>query len=362
MKILFLQFPLEPAWGGAEEQTLLLARGLKNAGHQVRIFSSSRSLVSGCQKAGLASQYLWLGWEPTSVKALVLFPMTFLVAFFKFLVILAAGRYQAVFCLSLTDKLIASPLANLFGAKVFWMEHTRLGRWFYKNPLLPFYRLFARSAQVIAPSYFSRNQLVAAGVPIDRVRIIYPGIEMPGPIQILKVGNFTVGFLGRLTKEKGVETLLRAMTKLPDDIKLKIAGTGPEETRLKKLTLELNLSGRVEFLGLVSDKKSFFEQISVLVVPSTLPESFGLVAAEGMAASRPVIASRIGALPEIIENEKTGLLFAPGEENDLVKKILFLKESPKREVEFAVRARMVVEKRFRSGRMTSDILTLLKTP
>jgi hypothetical protein len=97
MKILFLQFPLEPAWGGAEEQTVLLARGLAGAGNKIELISSNRELVAVFKKSGIVARYFWLGWEPTSVKALVLFPITWMISSLMFLAVLAFGGYRTIF-------------------------------------------------------------------------------------------------------------------------------------------------------------------------------------------------------------------------------------------------------------------------
>jgi glycosyltransferase involved in cell wall biosynthesis len=200
---------------------------------------------------------------------------------------------------------------------------------------------------------------VAGGVPIDNIKVIYPAVEIPHPSGSSAGRSFTLGFLGRLTEEKGVDILLRSLAKLPADTNLIIAGSGPKENELKKQVLELNLSDRVSFLGRVTDKAQFFNQIGALVVPSFLAESFGLVAVEAMAFGVPVIASRIGALSEIIENEKTGLLFEPGNADDLAKKISDLRANPAEAEKMTGFAAAAVSVRFSSEGLVKKFLALL---
>lgn len=118
-------------------------------------------------------------------------------------------------------------------------------------------------------------------------------------------------YAGRLSKEKGVHFLLEAMKILPE-AKLKIAGAGPQENELKQLALSLNLNN-VEFLGCL-DKEKLLETYNgciSTVLPCNWFEIFGLTLAESLCLGKPVIASNLGAIPEIIENGKTGIAIEP---------------------------------------------------
>jgi glycosyltransferase involved in cell wall biosynthesis len=92
----------------------------------------------------------------------------------------------------------------------------------------------------------------------------------------------------------------------------------------------------------------------VVVVPSIEPEPFGLVAAEAMAAGVPVIASRIGALPEIVDDDRTGLLVDPGDAGSLLAAMRGLNASPFRREEMGQRARKRFERRFRVDRYIDE--------
>lgn len=311
--------------GGAEAHTLTLAEGLRRRGYEVRLFSSNAALVSEFQKRGLTASLVRAGWEPTSVRALFLFPLTFIRSVFLFFGIFWKNSdADALLCLTLTDKLIASPIARLHGIKVVWIEHTRLGRWLTSSPLLPFYRLSSLMARIVTPSFFSRNQIIGAGAAVDRISVIPHGINIPQKQPARESNPFVLGFLGRLAYEKGVDLLLEALALLPENTRLLIAGDGPERKNLEEQAHRLKVENRVEFLGYITNTDEFFSRISILTVPSRLAESFGLAAIEAMARGIPVVACRIGALPEIVENNNTGLLVAPGSSKDLAAAIALL--------------------------------------
>jgi glycosyltransferase involved in cell wall biosynthesis len=125
--------------------------------------------------------------------------------------------------------------------------------------------------------------------------------------------------IGRLIPIKGHLVLLRALAqarrRVPD-IALDIAGRGPLEPALKSYVRELGLEDAVRFLGFVSPIEAAVEEAAIVVVPS-LGEGFGMVALETMERARPVIASAVGGLPEIVVDGETGLVVPPGDADAL---------------------------------------------
>ena len=203
--------------------------------------------------------------------------------------------------------------------------------------------LYGKLSAVVAVSDFVRQNILATS-PIDneRIRIIFNGLDPEKNIS-LTAGDqnrrkvireelgapdndlVLAGVVGRLEPRKGQEILLRAAAKLADRLpELRFAVVGAPESgydrALKKMAMELGLNDRVVFTGHRKDAASLYAALDILIVPS-LEESFGLVAAEGMLAGLPVAASDSGALPEFISDGETGLLFAPGDPQDLARSL-----------------------------------------
>jgi glycogen(starch) synthase len=133
-------------------------------------------------------------------------------------------------------------------------------------------------------------------------------------------------FIGRLVPEKGVQTLLEAAPQIlarEPRGKIVIAGTGPYEEELKRLTFTLGLGEKVSFLGYVRDEErnALFSYADLAVFPS-LYEPFGIVALEGMAAGVPVVVADTGGLGEIIRHGINGLKFVPGNSDSLSQQVI----------------------------------------
>lgn len=130
-------------------------------------------------------------------------------------------------------------------------------------------------------------------------------------------------YIGRLSKEKRVITLLEAMKDLPREIKLKIAGTGTEENNLKLYAKENNLEN-VEFLGFTNREEvtELYQNCIATILPCNWFEIFGMTNIESFINGKPVIASNIGGIPEIVEHDITGQLFEPGNVEQLKECIL----------------------------------------
>jgi glycosyltransferase involved in cell wall biosynthesis len=148
-------------------------------------------------------------------------------------------------------------------------------------------------------------------------------------------------------------------TRLPFTIL--IAGEGSLEEELKRKTMELNVDKHLVFIGFIRNIKSFMSSIDIFVLPS-LWEGFGYVTIEAMAASKPVVAFRVGSNPEIITDQKTGFLVDPYNVATLTEKIRLLMNDPALRETFGAEGRKRTETVFnlsRSEKNTEDYLTSL---
>lgn len=172
------------------------------------------------------------------------------------------------------------------------------------------------------------------GFPEEKIRVI-PNFIDPSFLE-RKPATFNtrdriILYVGRLSSEKGVDTLIRAfaLAKPRDkDLKLIIVGTGPAADELQGLAAELGVDERIKFSGKLhyAEIRKTYEKASVFVHPGLWPEPFGRTMLEAMASGIPVIASKTGSAPELLEG--CGLLFEPGDVEQLASQIgLVLEES-----------------------------------
>ena len=161
--------------------------------------------------------------------------------------------------------------------------------------------------------------------------------------------DFTKGeyilFVGRISKEKGVLTLIKAMKGL--SIPLKIAGEGPMSEEYKKYVRKRNIHN-VHFEGYKSGVEliDLYKKAAFLVVPSEWYEVFGLIILEAFACGKPVIAAETGGIPELVLDRETGLLFKPGDHLGLREKIDYLLLNPSLIAKMGGKARQKAEEEY----------------
>jgi glycosyltransferase involved in cell wall biosynthesis len=221
---------------------------------------------------------------------------------------------------------IAARLARTVGVSSVHASHDQLTRQPYRTAA----RTGAHLARAIiaishyVASWISRHDLAEA----DRVRVVHYGIDPTGwalcedrraaERQTFDVGpdDEIVGVASRLVPFKGHDVLIDAFAALDayPNLRLLIAGDGPLRSALERRAAALP-PGRVRFLGFVPNIREFMNACDLMVFPTQpgFGEGFGLAALEAMAAGRPVIASDLDSLPEIVQSESTGLLVAPGD-------------------------------------------------
>ena len=172
----------------------------------------------------------------------------------------------------------------------------------------------------IALSEFTRQNFVAAGFDPDKI-CVKPNCVYPDPGERTGDGAYAL-FVGRLETEKGVDTLLSAWRQMTQRIPLRLAGAGCLSEKVKGAALDMP---QVEYLGQVPSNRlmDIIKGARFLVLPSLCYENFPMTVAEAYACGVPVLASELGAMKEIVEQDRTGLLFRPGDVDDLVAKVSF---------------------------------------
>ena len=186
--------------------------------------------------------------------------------------------------------------------------------------------------------------------------VVHYGIEAGPPPPPLP-GAPRLAVVGRLIPIKGHDVLLRALARVREqlpEVTLEIAGDGPLEPELRATVSRLGLGERVSFLGRVAPPGPVFERAEVVVVPS-FGEGFGMVALEAMERGRPVVASDVGGLPEIVADGRTGLLVPPGDPEAFAAAIVELAGDPARAADMGAAGRTRALAEFSQERCTDRI-------
>lgn len=197
-----------------------------------------------------------------------------------------------------------------------------------------------RTAAFIGANYALTQDLRAA-YPGRRVSLVAQGVAGPSAPPPLPAAP-VVGMLARLDPVKGHDQLLDAAALLKPRwpaLKVRCAGQGQLGDRLKWQLKPAGLDAVVEFTGYVADKWAFLASCRVGVVASTGSEAVSRASLEWMAAGRPVVATRVGGIPDLVEHENTGLLVSPGDPAALAAAVESLLKNPARAAECGAAAR-----------------------
>lgn len=179
-----------------------------------------------------------------------------------------------------------------------------------------------RHIPVIAVSDYLKREMVRIGYAPDRIHVLHTYAPEPKEFAPPPQGGVPrFAYIGRMTPEKGVDWFLRAAQQVKTPIAIDLAGEGPAEADLKRLTAERGLQDRVTFHGWVQSAQvhALLAGARALVFPSVWHEPGGAVAGEAMANGRAVIMSRVGGMPEYVQQDVNGLLVGPNDTEALAR-------------------------------------------
>jgi lipopolysaccharide heptosyltransferase II len=321
MKI--LQIVPELNVGGVERGTLDLAGKLILQGHQAIVVSNGGKLVKELEALGVKHYLL-----PVNRKSL----FSILLMIGELRDILKKENVDIVHARSRVPAWIAYFASYSSKTKFITTAHGYYNTHFFS-------RVLGWGKRVIAPSQpIARHMIDDFKVPVDRVRLIPRGLDLdkfspsssPGIKTNTGSGNeIVIGFIGRITPLKGHVHFIKAISKVVREIprlKVLIVGDSPvgknnykEEVML--LVRRLGLRSYVDFLGAREDIPDILSKLDILVMASIAPEAFGRVLIEAGAMGVPVVATKVGGVIDIIDEDKTGLLVAPGDAQQMAEAI-----------------------------------------
>jgi glycosyltransferase involved in cell wall biosynthesis len=237
--------------------------------------------------------------------------------------------------------------------------------------------LAARTTALIAVSPQVRDDLVALGVaPAERFAVIRLGIELDERIAPAQNGRaesrrylgiaddrFAVGWIGRMTAVKRTDDVLVAFKRLRDegvDAVLCMVGDGPDRPHLEQRAHELGVVRETLFLGYQEDVAPFYAAFDALVLPSS-NEGTPVSAIEALAAERPVVATRVGGVPDVVQEGEDGFLVEPGATDDLADRLGLLARDPALRERMGEAGRRRVLPRYAVERLVDDVDRLYRS-
>lgn len=224
--------------------------------------------------------------------------------------------------------------------------------------ILKKYSAALAKAIVASSSAIEKYLIKSEGAKADKISVIRYGIEVDKFLnkQRVFVGKeeIILGFMGRLTEQKGVDLLIGALAKLRNQkIVCRIAGQGELQEELKRRIVENNSSNKVSLLGQVKNSKNFFDELDIFILPSRW-EGLGIVILEAALSGLPVIASNIDGIKEVIENGISGILTEPGDIDALAEKIKNLAGNPEERKRLGLNLQNKVKNEFNLERMVGE--------
>ncbi len=217
------------------------------------------------------------------------------------------------------------------------------------------WRTWERITSFITLTQFGQRKFCEAGFPSDKI-FVKPNFVFPDPGEKLNSGETAV-YVGRLSSEKGVGTLLRACRRLPTHVSVQIIGGGPLRAKLERQARQDGLMN-VTFRGRVSraEVQTAIKNARCVVMPSECYENFPMAVVEAFACGVPVICSRLGAMQEIVKHGVTGLQFKAGDADDLSQQLEWMWDHPREASAMGKTARCEFEQNYTAD---ANYLTLM---
>lgn len=352
MKIGLIDVTITMSYGGIQTAVWELAKQLHDAGHEVHLYGGN-----GDVRQNLAGRQIQIHTYPYTPRDKV---------------IDLGGRFRRIverytFARHAKKDVISQKFDWVILTKpfdFFWpslMPKSSSTRFCYMSGGTSFFkgdrRLGKNISAWVACSHFNAWQIQHHFKQFPEV--IYNGVDiekfkpMMTPLR-QKLGisddTFLLVFAGRLVGWKGLSVAIDAISALQDkDVKLLIVGAGDDLDRLKKKASAKGVSEQVVFHHPVehSELPEFYAACDAGIFPSVGDEAFGITIAEAMACGKPVIASHIGGIPEVVGNEGTaGLLVTPGDAQSIVAAITYLSGLPDKGKKMGENARLRIESRY----------------
>ena len=341
--------------GGVETGTLDLARYLVKSGHKAVTVSAGGRLVRELDAINARHYNLPVGKKNLLNVILVTKQLCDIIRRENIDIVHARSRVPA--------------LAGYMASKITGRIFITTAHGYYRKHFLSTVMAWGKFV-IVASNIMAKHMVGDFGTPYERIRLIPRGADLdkftfrsPSTRQFK---DFTIGMVSRITPLKGHADFIKAVSLLRRHIpKLKalIVGDAPKSKYkgdLDLLVRRFGLANIVEFAPATKDVPSVMNRLNVLVSATVTPEAFGRVIIEAHAVGVPVVATRVGGVVDIIEDDRTGLLCSPQDPKDMSEKLLRLYRDPKLCESLALAGRKRVESDFNLQQMMDKTLAVYK--
>ncbi len=342
MKILFIRS--SKYFSGAEKYNVELLGELRKY-FDIVLLTNLENLRSYGFKAWIEK---WLPEEVGTKKQLL--KNLFYAPIFVLRYLKLVRNFNIVCLQSRTEMIFLTPILKLFKKKIVWIQH---GPMFISHASRIIMRLYVFASKfmdkLIAVSQDTKKDLITGGIPKEKITVIYIGVQIS---QIKKqTHKFTVGFLGTVTKEKGIDDFIEVV-KITKCTAL-IIGNGPDLSWVKKC---------VACTGFVKDVQKYLNRIDILLLPTRHHEGISMAILEAQAVGIPVFATDIGGNREIVEHGYNGFLYKVGDVMGMARDIRMLEKDRNKLKEMRRNAQDTVIERFnirRQAKLFADFFQSL---
>jgi L-malate glycosyltransferase len=372
-KILF--YESRPEWGGAQKCELELLLALEEEALETFFVTSTNGPMNDRVKAaGKSITVIPINDNVNQIRneqvksgiLFLLFQFVYILPhLYKVLLFMMRNRIELVYTSQFRSQLIIGWLAKLLGRKVIWHIHGEEKL----NNLLGGIGIF-----------FADKIIVVSHAIADKYRELYPkqeakfvvvhnGLDIPAPVETKKNPPFTISMIGTLVEGKRQDLAITACATLNQmgyQVQLKILGEKPPwhtddyKNSLLDLTHRLDCTQSVLFLGWIEKPWSHLHQSDVFILPSDT-EGLPLSIIEAMALGLPVISTKVGGVPELIEDGKTGFMIHPGKVDELVDKLKLLYDQPYLRKQIGQQARKRYEHHFTKESFVKGVAGVINT-
>ena len=389
MKVLIYTHEFPPFLGGLATTSYKLGKGISEAGLEVTVLAPQysaqdkdldKSFNFGVLRMGILARNHGI---PSPIKEAA--------GFLSLVKVLPEVKPDVVFFITREAHSVGGLLPNLpfkVIVRVAGYEAFRylLGKKISNRLLgLPMRRLYMKAYKIISPSLSTKELLEKAGIPVDKIDVIYNGVNtsmlsqkpnlriLEGLRSKLKIksGEKVVLTVARLVPGKGQDAVIRALPKVMNDrngFKYLIVGEGGYKKKLKELSEKEGVSSKVIFAGPVpqSEVVNFYDLCDIFIMPNrTIKDAENIeglpnVVLEAASRGKPVIAGIPGGSKEVIEHGETGYVVNGGNIDEIAKCILDLLNDETKARNFGARGRQRIEKIFTEEKMIDSYLEVIK--